>query len=351
MLPDREAYIVGCILGTAIGDAVGLCAEGMSRRRLTRFYPDLDGPHFLFGRGMTSDDTEHTCMLAQALLVSGGDVNRFARRLAWRMRFWLLGLPAGIGRATLRAILKLWLGFPPDKSGVFSAGNGPSMRSALLGVCFGDDPQKLQDHVRASTRLTHTDPKAEHGALAVALAAHHAACGRVDPGSFCRALRERLRTDAAEFMTLVERAAAGAEVGTSTEAFAESLGLTWGVSGYTYHTVPVALHAWMRHPQDFRAAVRAVVRCGGDTDSTGAITGAIVGAGVGQAGIPTDWLARLWEWPRSVAWMERLGRELSQAGGNPRPALWLNLPGLLVRNLAFFVLVLIHAARRLGPPY
>src|SRR2546421_292743 len=108
---QREDAIVGCLLGTAVGDALGLCAEGMSRRRQLRFYPRLDGPRFVFGRGMVSDDTEHTCMVAQALLAAGGDVRAFVRSFAWRLRFWLLGLPAGTGRATLRAVVKLWLGF------------------------------------------------------------------------------------------------------------------------------------------------------------------------------------------------------------------------------------------------
>jgi hypothetical protein len=110
---------------------------------------------FLFGRGMVGDDTEHTCMDGQALLDAPEDVDAFARSLAWRLRFWLLRLPAGTGRATLRAVLKLWLGFSPRHSGVWSAGNGPALRAALLGVCLGHDPDWLRAYVRASTRLTH----------------------------------------------------------------------------------------------------------------------------------------------------------------------------------------------------
>ena len=41
-------------------------------------------------------------------------------------------LPAGVGLATARACLKLWLGFSPERSGIYSAGNGPAMRSAVL---------------------------------------------------------------------------------------------------------------------------------------------------------------------------------------------------------------------------
>src|SRR5436305_2051528 len=107
---SREDALVGCLLGTAVGDAVGLWCEGLSPRRQRRLHADV-GHHFLGCRGMVSDDTEHACMTAQALIVSAGDERRFLRSLGWRLRFWLLGLPAGIGRATLRAILKLWVGF------------------------------------------------------------------------------------------------------------------------------------------------------------------------------------------------------------------------------------------------
>ena len=48
------------------------------------------------------------------------------------------------------------------------------------------------------------------------------------------------------------------------------------------------------------------VACGGDTDTTAAIVGGIVGSGVGKAGIPPQWISGIREWPRTVAWMERL---------------------------------------------
>ena len=87
-----------------------------------------------------------------------------------------------------------------------------------------------------------------------------------------------------------------------------------------------------------------------DTDTTGAILGAIVGARVGKDGISPEWLAGLWEWPRTVGWMERLGRQLADPAALKRP-LRLNVLGLLLRNLLFFVIVLVHILRRLLPPY
>ena len=350
----KKDAIIGCLLGTAVGDALGLPCEGLGKRRQGRLFPDLYTYRFVFGRGMVSDDTEHACLVAQALAASGGDVAAFERHLARGLRFWLLGLPAGVGKATLTATLRLWFGYGPGRSGVFSAGNGPAMRSALLGVCWGEDAARLRAFVRASTRITHTDPKAEHGALAVALAAAHAsAAGAVAPGAFCDALRHALGAEADELLRRIEEAMESAVAGHTTEAFAESLGLGRGVTGYVYHTVPVALHAWFRHPTDFRAAVSGVIRCGGDTDTTAAIVGGIVGAGVGKTGIPREWRDGLAEWPRDVAWMERLGTRLARVveQGTPLPPLPLPAPALALRNLFFLIVVLYHGFRRLLPPY
>jgi ADP-ribosylglycohydrolase len=293
-------------------------------------------------------------MVAQALIASGGDPDAFTRKLAQKMRWWLVGLPAGVGRATLVAIVKLWLGVSPARSGVFSAGNGPAMRSAVLGASVRDVNQ-LASLVQASTRITHTDPKAEYGALAVAYAARCAASGSVSVGSeFFAGLADFLPQAAkTEFLPLVERAVQSAAAGDSTPVFAESLGLGRGVTGYVYHTVPVALHSWLRNQRDFRSGVMEVIRCGGDCDTTAAIVGGIIGSGVGKNGIPAAWISRMCEWPRTAAWMEALGETLEQAAATGKPAPPPRLPaaGIACRNAVFLVVVLTHALLRCFPPY
>ncbi|MEN9842673.1 MAG: hypothetical protein RLZZ612_502 [Pseudomonadota bacterium] len=385
----HQEAVTGCVLGTALGDAWGLPFEGLSRRRTQRWMGLGPLRHRLwFGMGLCSDDTEHTCLLAQALLAARlrsrpnttpeGMVKLFRTDLTARLRWWLLGLPAGIGWATLRALWRHWaLCLFPHVEGVASAGNGPAMRSALLGVCAGHDLSLLRDLVRASTRITHTDLRAEHGALAVALAAHLGA----------QALRQgrslETSTVGQNLLTLFDNAiasddgktkqlpsyfamrdalglaAASAQRGESTELFAASLGCERGVSGFVMHTVPVALHAWMCHPQALHLALHAVIRCGGDTDTSAAITGAVVGAAVGDAGIPAEGLQGLREWPRDVAWLRELGRRvaLSWPGADRESVaettapLPLSLTGLMMRNCLFFWLVLLLGLRRLLPPY
>lgn len=349
-----EEAITGCILGTAVGDALGLPYEGISPQRQKRLVHELNGYHFLFGRGMVSDDTEHTCMTAQALIVSGGDPELFVKSLARQMRYWLLGVPAGIGLATLRATLRLWCGVSPCKSGVFSAGNGAAMRSAVIGVCYGNDLPRLKELVRVSTHLTHTDPKAEYGALAVAIAAHHASILiEIDVAGYIEQVKTACGSGGEEFIALVERAAESATAGESAEAFTANLGLEGGVSGYIYHTVPVVLHAWFRYPRDFMGAMRAVISAGGDTDTTAAILGGIVGAGVGAKGLPQPLIEGLWEFPKSVEWMRktssRLAESLTQT--SPQKAVSYFVPAIPLRNLIFLFVVLAHGFRRLLPPY
>jgi len=351
----HEQALIGCLLGTAVGDALGLPYEGMTGKRGGRMFPDRDRFHFLPGYGMVSDDTEHACFTAQAIIRSKGDPAKFERSLAWSLRWWLLGLPAGIGLATLRSILRLWVGIPPERSGVFSAGNGPAMRGPILGVAFGDSPAMLREFVLRSTRMTHTDPKAFQGALAVAVAAHLNAQGRsIAPQEYVRVLQEYLADrSAGEFLSLIDRACRSAERNEQVETFADAIGSRNGISGYMYHTVPCVIQVWLRHQKDYPAGVREIIAAGGDTDTTAAILGGIIGAGEGKEGIPERWLSRIVEWPRSAGWMERLavacGRSIddARAARLPRYA----TPGILPRNLLFLLVVLAHGCRRLFPPY
>ena len=121
--------------------------------------------------------------------------------------------------------------------------------------------------------------------------------------------------------------------------------------------VPVALYAWLRRPGDVRNAVEQVIKLGGDADTTGAIVGAITGATVGASSIPLDWLDGILEWPRSVRWMrslaDRLADRFGPEGEAARPGKPLRLfwPALLLRNLIFLGVVLLHGLRRLLPPY
>lgn len=50
--------VIGSLLGTAVGDAIGLPYEGLSRRRALKLLGKPTKHRLFFGKGMVSDDTE-----------------------------------------------------------------------------------------------------------------------------------------------------------------------------------------------------------------------------------------------------------------------------------------------------
>jgi ADP-ribosylglycohydrolase len=230
------------------------------------------------------------------------------------------------------------------------------MRSAILGGYFHDDSHATEAFVRASTEITHTDPKAMIGALAVArLAAWAVEHDANHPPSIEEVsdLLVQPGVDEPQWQRLACETREGFSAGLSVSEFAAKLGLENGVTGYICHTVPVAIYAWLRHYGDFRSTVEAVLDCGGDTDTVGAIAGALAGATVGMSGIPVSWLDGIVDWPRSVRLLQRVAERLAEQREEGRPLgavayLW---PGVLPRNLFFLAVVLAHGFRRLAPPY
>ena len=336
-------------MGTAVGDAMGLPTEGLSRRRVKKFIELPLGHRFIGGYGMVSDDTDHTIFVSQSLLASDRDIFNFRKRLARKLKLWLLCLPAGVGFATLRSILKLWLGISPLHSGVNSAGNGAAMRSAPIGAYLRDDPEMMKEFVKASTLITHKDPKAFIGAYAVSL---------VTAFSIKESLNERPSlekfstllmsvSDSPEWQKIVRGMIDAVNQNFDVEGYAKHLGLGKGVSGYVYHSVPVSLFAWYYHFGNFENAITSVIMCGGDTDTLAAITGGMMGAVTGVGGIPKKWLEGIKDYPHGIAFITELGNDLAKNRSQSKGF----SPSLFFRGILFTMIVLAHGLRRIFPPY
>lgn len=342
--PGEEVF-AGCLLGTAVGDSIGLPTEGLSRRRLSRLYPGELKHRLVFGMGMMSDDTEHTVMVAGSLLRHSSEPGSFAVELGRSLRWWFAAIPAGVGLGTARAICRLWRGIPASRSGVGSAGNGPAMRSSIIGVYFLDDPAKRESFARASCLVTHHDPRALEAALLVAEAAAFAA-KRVPSEEVLDSLEGMIHSREMEerFASLKVHLGDAAEL----TAYAEAIGSGKQVSGFAPDSVSVALYGWLRYRGDFRRIISEVVACGGDTDTVAAIAGGIAGAECLEQGIPADWIEGIRDYPNSTEHLRRVAGSLAAGRERPpssRQCLW------LVRNLFFLLIVLFHGLRRLFPPY
>lgn len=339
MTPDPLA---SCLLGGALGDSLGLPAENMNASRIARRWQGPLRHRFLGNRGMVSDDTEHAVMTLLSLNESNGDPTRFTKALARRLRWWLAGIPAGIGLATARSITRLWLGVSPEKSGVWSAGNGPMMRAPVIGVRFADDPASRRNFTNASTRITHSDPRAAEAACLIAEAAALAVAGEADEEKILRTLGGMLESsDTKERFAVLHASLAADE---SVQIFADRIGRKEGfVSGFAPDSAAVALCAWLKHRHDFRATIESVVRAGGDTDTVAFIAGSLAGIDCGAENMPPDWIKGLRDYPLNAEMLQNIDRL--------KALRYPNWPASLFRNAFFFTVVIGHVFRRLLPPY
>ena len=338
----NRTVLKACLLGGALGDSIGLPSEGINARRIARLRPGALRQSLVLGKGMVSDDTEHAVMTLLSLMNNDRDSQRFSSALACRLRWWLASVPAGIGLATARSLVKLWLGFKPTHSGVFSAGNGPLMRAPVIGAWFGDDSEKREEFVSASTLITHCDPRALEAAQMVAHAVALVATGTWPEDEILDCLQTDIGSD--DLRTRFQKLRASLQAGESVEKYANSISRKPGfVSGFAPDTVCVAIYAWLRHRGDFRMTIESVIRAGGDTDTVGFVAGSIAGAECGPDKLVPDWLANLRDWPIHAGFIERIA-----AGNKSRYPNW---PISLLRNMCFLLIVLTHGFRRLLPPY
>jgi ADP-ribosylglycohydrolase len=111
----------------------------------------------------------------------------------------------------------------------------------------------------------------------------------------------------------LDRAAAllGSDVGPA------DVGALLGNSAIGHESVPTAMFAAASHT-GFEDAVSFAVRCGGDTDTLGAMAGALAGAAYGRASIPARWLDALENGHRGRRYVERLVGALLAATAVPQ---------------------------------
>ncbi|MGH3392188.1 MAG: ADP-ribosylglycohydrolase family protein [Actinomadura sp.] len=277
--PDQRRT-VDSLTGLSVGDAFGDQFFLHTNRDLT---PATDLPAAPWE---WSDDTEMACSIVDVLLRFGtieqdSLAAAFATRLDIARRY-------GAGALELLERIQAGDGWRIASVGSFSGngsyGNGAAMRVAPLGAYFSADPPRAAAEAAASAEVTHAHPEGVAGAIAVAVAASHAAAHRsgtdlIDtvlahvPSGYVRRGLERARAMPDHS---VEQAAY--ELGNGSRITAQD-------------TVPFTLWVAARHLDDYEAAVRAAVAAGGDMDTTAAIVGGIVAAGVGVEGIPAAWRA------------------------------------------------------------
>lgn len=199
---SRSDRIAGCLVGLAVGDALGAPLEFLSRHRVRELYPeglrDMIASR-LWGKGEYTDDTQMALLVAESLLKNK---EFLPSDLAARFQTWAR-LAKDVGIQT-RAVVNMadYLRDPEGCSSRYyaahpdsNAGNGALMRCAPIALFCLDSIDGLVELSRASARVTHYDPKAQSSCVILNAWIQAAICRGVrDARAEALALLKRVRT-------------------------------------------------------------------------------------------------------------------------------------------------------------
>jgi ADP-ribosylglycohydrolase len=321
MLPRAR----GALYGLAIGDALGMPTQMLSRAEIVRrwgpllpgFEPAPPGHPIAGGMpaGAVTDDTEQAVLLARLLIEGRGtiDPHELAAALTeWERAMAERGSHDLLGPSTKRAVAAILAGVPPEEAGATGATNGAAMRIAPVGIAVPIAPGGPTPKVRLSTlvdrtvmasSVTHNTGVALAGAAAVAAAvsagvsgatvAEATALGIQAAGiAACRGHWVAGADVAARIEWATGLVASHARAGAEAEA-AELIYTLVGTSLATQESVPAAFAVLAAVPADPWRACRMAASLGGDSDTIAAMTGAIAGACHGAGSFPPEAVAAI----------------------------------------------------------
>lgn len=291
-------FIKDALLGVAVGDAIGVPVEFISRESLANS-PLTEmigyGSHHQ-PPGTWSDDSSLTFCLAE-MLCDGYDLNNLARRfINWKEHgYWTPhGRVFDIGIATSRAIYNLEKEISPILGGGYeedSNGNGSLMRILPLLFLINDWPiRRRYETVREVSSLTHRHIRSVIACFIYLEIALEMLSGKEKQYAY-RVACNRVRN------FLVENEIANEK---EQQLFARCLsGDIFELkeeevysSGYVLHTLEASLWCLL-NTSTYAEAVLKAANLGEDTDTTAAVTGGLAGLLYGWQTIPEDWLAVL----------------------------------------------------------
>lgn len=294
---SRKDRFLGCLLGLAIGDALGMPVEGWDRQRIAethgwidRYLPRTDDAgQIVVAAGEFTDDTELALCQVEALITAGGfvDPEAVGMRLLRLMqseseRFLDATTRAAIAR--MEETLSFQDGVPGD--GV--PGAAVAAQIAPVGLMHALSRLNAELFTREVLRaglITHSHPESLNGALAMAYAIWLLAAEDVPP--------ELLIPEVASFIdedSVARRLRlAGELVGRGGDRERDLANLQQiGTSGHVAEAVAAAMYSFVTHNDDFTATVETAVNAGGDTDTIGAMAGALAGTHLGAPAIPPE---------------------------------------------------------------
>ena len=286
---DLTSKFLGCLIGKALGDAIGeLAFARPAEAALRRQVAEADVLVY-------TDDTAMALGIAESLAEVGDlDPEHLGRRFhdnfqrePWR--------GYGPGPPSIFAAVER-TGLPYRQvagrlfGGAGSLGNGAAMRVAPVGLAYHASPA-LAEKARLSAAVTHTHPVGMDGAAvqatAVALAATLDPEAPLDHQDFCGHLIDAAQSP--EIRGRMELVRTLVSDGAPAKQAADAIGRSVAMQ----ESMPFAIFAFLGHPDSFEDCLFTAALNGGDRDTLAAMACAISGAYLGLEAIPEAWRARL----------------------------------------------------------
>ena len=296
-VPSLLETFIGCLLGAAIGDALGMPNEDLTLQERNLYYGgeirDFRDPHDntpcrSLRAGQHTDDTQLILVVAESLVKSNGfNPEHLSRKLI----DWLDMKDDGRyrGEATKQGIKNLKKGVPWHDAGVDKAGCGSATRAIPFGLYYHSSINEAVNYARLASCMTHNNDLAKDGAACIA--------------TIIASLINREVPTIVDLKNKVETL----EFKNKLDDVERCLGKSYGVpraieilgnSSIAHETVALALFIFLCETSHFEAAVLAGANAvgkskKGDTDSIACLVGAMSGTYNGIGALPTKWAERV----------------------------------------------------------
>ncbi len=283
----------GCLLGLALGDALGAPREGGPIERLVWRLIGTTRQ----GQMRWTDDTQMSLDVAESLVAKGAlDADDLAFRFAGSYR-WSRGYGPGAARMLKRIARGAdWRQANRSVYPEGSFGNGGAMRAPVVGLFYARRRDHLADAARLSASVTHAHPLGMEGAVLVAFATA-LALETNHPLEILQGAAANCELE--PFTARLEIAMSWLQAGDQPPPGEVSRQLGNGIAAS--ESCVTALYIALRFMQrPFQEMQEFVARGGGDVDTIGAMAGAVWGAANGAASLPPNRLAKLEQCGRLV---------------------------------------------------
>lgn len=333
---NSKDYFRGCLLGGAIGDALGYPVERLTRKEIEEQY----GEHGLVeiqldescGKALISDDTQMTTFTVDGLLWADSRAKQrgiygYTPCIFYAYQKWLYTQTGSFADKNYEFLLKgevleweeLYNRRGPGKTSLptlagcingkygtlsnrinSSKGSGAVMRAAPVGLYFYDDSKMAFKIGCESGAITHGHSSGYLPAGCLAYMIAEIISGANLESAVDGALGELRQYEGyKDTLEAVTRAIALAKsqdlsVGQSDQEASDLIDLEAIGEGWTGdEALALAVYCALRYPRDFKKAMFLAVNHSGNSDTIAAICGNLLGAYLGSMEIPFKWILQV----------------------------------------------------------